>query len=45
MDYKVVEKGENIFFRYITQKKFKKSFNKKIKKENPFGILKNLNLG
>ena len=44
MDYKIIEKDGDIFFRYLTQKKFKKSFNKKTEKENPFGILKNLNL-
>ena len=44
MSYKVVEKNEDIFFRYTSQKQFKKLFNKKTTKENPFGILKNLNL-
>ena len=44
MDYKVTEKKEDIFFKYMPQKKFKKSLNKKINKENPFGVLKNLNL-
>ena len=44
MDYKIIEKDENIFFKYIIQKKFKKSSSKKINKENPFGVLKNLNL-
>ena len=37
-------KNEDLFFKYIPKKKFKKSFTKKINKENPFGILKNLNL-
>ena len=44
MNYKVVEKDEDIFFKYMPKKKFKKSFNKETNKENPFGILKNLNL-
>jgi len=45
MNYKVTKKEEDIFFKYTPQKKFKKSFNKKTNKENPFGVLKNLNLG
>jgi ATP-dependent RNA helicase SUPV3L1/SUV3 len=44
MGYKVTNKGEDLFFKYSPHKKLKKSFNKKINKENPFGILKNLNL-
>ncbi len=44
MNYKVLEKNDDIFFTYTPKKKFKKSFNKKVSKENPFGILKNLNL-
>ena len=44
MDYKVIEKNEDIFFRYLPKKKFKKDSNKKTDKENPFGVLKNLNL-
>ncbi len=44
MNYKTTEKGEDIFFKYTPSKKFKKTFNKKTDKENPFGILKNLNL-
>jgi len=45
MNYKITEKNENLFFKYTPQKKNKKSFNKKINKENPFEVLKNLNLG
>ena len=45
MNYKINEKNEELFFKYSPQKKFKKSFNKKNAKDNPFGILKNLNLG
>ena len=44
MGYKVTEKNENLFFRYSPKKKFKKNSDKKIDKENPFGVLKNLNL-
>jgi ATP-dependent RNA helicase SUPV3L1/SUV3 len=44
MDYKVKEKNNELFFKYSPQKKTKKSFNKKAINENPFGILKNLNL-
>ena len=44
MNYKISEKDENVFFKYIPQKKMKKSFNKKTNKENPFGVLKDLNL-
>ena len=44
MNYKVKEKNEEIFFIYVPQKKSKKTSNKKTNKENPFGILKNLNL-
>ena len=45
MNYKITEKNEDLFFKYTPQKKNKKSFNKKINKENPFDVLKNLNLG
>ena len=44
MNYKILEKNEDIFFKYTPKKKLKKSVNKKTNKENPFGILKNLNL-
>ena len=42
MNYKIIEKDNEIFFRYYPKKSFKKS-NKKMEKENPFGVLKNLN--
>jgi len=42
MDYKVIEKENEIFFKYIPKKNPKKS-NKIVKKENPFDVLKNLN--
>jgi ATP-dependent RNA helicase SUPV3L1/SUV3 len=44
MNYKIIEKEGEIFFRYLPKKKFKKTEDQKIKKENPFGVLKNLNL-
>ena len=44
MNYRVTEKEGEIFFRYFPKKKFKKTKDQKIKKENPFGVLKNLNL-
>ena len=44
MDYKIIEKEQNIYFRYAPQKVFKKTFNNKNKKESPFGVLKDLQL-
>ncbi len=44
MEYRISEKNNEIYFKYSPIKKFKKSYKKKISKENPFGILKNLNL-
>ena len=43
MDYKIIEKDKDIFFKYNPRKNLKK-FIKKKTKESPFGILKNLNL-
>ena len=42
MGYKILEKKEEIFFRYIPQKNYRKE-NKKTTKESPFGVLKGLN--
>jgi len=42
MNYKIIEKDNEVFFKYITKKNFKKS-NKKIINESPFNVLKNLN--
>ena len=42
MNYKVLEKNNEVFFKYKPQKAKRKDFNKKSQKENPFGILKNL---
>ena len=44
MNYRIFEKKEETYFKYNPIKKFKKSFSKKISNENPFKILKNLNL-
>ena len=44
MNYKVIEKDNELFFKYMPNKKIKKTFDNKRLKENPFGILKNLNL-
>ena len=44
MNYKVTEKNNDIFFKYSPNKKYKKSSDKKAKKESPFEVLKNLNL-
>jgi ATP-dependent RNA helicase SUPV3L1/SUV3 len=43
MNYKVTEKNDEVFFRYFPKKKFKKTNEQKNKKENPFGVLRNLN--
>ena len=43
MSYKIIEKENEVFFKYMPKKKIKIEV-KKSKKENPFGILKNLNL-
>ena len=42
MNYKIIEKDENLFFKYVPKKNFKKP-KKDLKKESPFGVLKNLN--
>ena len=44
MNYKILEKNDEIFFRYVPKKIIKKNINKKTSKESPFGILKDLNL-
>ena len=36
MNYKIIEKNNDIFFKYFPRKNLKKSI-KKITKENPFG--------
>ena len=44
MNYIIIEKNNEIFFKYKPEMKNKKKFIKKNLKENPFGILKDLNL-
>ena len=44
MNYNITEKENEIFFKYLPNKRIKKIYDKKKSKENPFGILKNLNL-
>tara|TARA_B100001027_G_scaffold52068_1_gene34723 strand:- start:673 stop:987 length:315 start_codon:yes stop_codon:yes gene_type:complete len=43
MSYKIIERNDNIFFKYNPKKNIKKIKNK-ITKESPFKILKDLNL-
>ena len=42
MDYRIIEKNTEVFFKYAPKKNFKKN-DKKILKESPFDVLKNLN--
>ena len=42
MDYKIIDKDNEVFFKYNPKKTFKK-VDKKITKESPFEVLKNLN--
>ena len=44
MGYKITEKNNDLFFKYLPRRNNKRKVDKKITKENPFGILKNLNL-
>ena len=44
MNYKITVKNDEIYFKYMIKRNNKKNFSKKVKKENPFGILKSLNL-
>jgi ATP-dependent RNA helicase SUPV3L1/SUV3 len=44
MNYKIIEKNDEIFFIYKPKKGNKKIYDKKVSKESPFRILKNLNL-
>ena len=44
MNYKILEKDNETYFKYIPIKKSKKITTKKISNENPFRILKNLNI-
>ena len=42
MNYKIINRENEIFFKYAPKKSFKKK-NKKVLKETPFGVLKDLN--
>jgi len=44
MNYRIIERDNETFFKYLPPKKIKQIFNKKDTKESPFKILKNLNL-
>ena len=44
MNYKTFEKDKEIYFRYNQQKQRKKTFKKVVPANNPFKVLKNLNL-
>ena len=44
MNYKIIDKDDKTYFKYNPIKKFKKNSIKKVSSENPFKILKNLNL-
>ena len=43
MNYKIIEKESEVFFKYMPKKKIKDEKRKNVK-ENPFGILKDLDL-
>ena len=44
MNYKTIEKNNEVYFRYMPPKeKFKRFVDKNIKSDNPFGVLKNIN--
>ena len=45
MSYKIFDKDDETYFKYNPIKKFKKDSVKTVSSENPFKILKNLNLG
>jgi ATP-dependent RNA helicase SUPV3L1/SUV3 len=44
MNYKIFEKDKDIYFKYSPQKKIKKNFKKTTMVNNPFKVLKKLNL-
>ena len=43
MNYQIIEKNDEVFFKYYPKKNKKKSLIKKNYKETPFGILKDFN--
>ena len=44
MNYKIFEKDKDIYFKYNPKKQIKKTFRKTTTLNNPFKVLKNLNL-
>ena len=44
MNYKITEKKDDIYFKYMPKKIMKKISNQSNKKESPFNILKDLQL-
>ena len=44
MNYKILEKDNDVYFKYNPKKQIKKTFKKPNSPNNPFKILKNLNL-
>ena len=42
MNYKVIEKNNEVFFKYMPKRNNKKNFEKKTRKESPLVVLKNL---
>ena len=44
MNYKIFDRDDETYFKYNPIRKFKKDSVKKVSNENPFKILKNLNL-
>ena len=44
MNYKIINKDKDVYFRYSPPKKVNKKLNKETIKESPFKVLKNLNL-
>jgi len=42
MNYKTIEKDGEIYFKYMPLKTYKRNFIKKTGKDNPFGVLKNI---
>jgi len=45
MNYRVIEKNNEVFFKYLPVRNYKKDIKKNTLKESPFGVLKDLNLG
>ena len=43
LGYKIIEKNNEVYFKYAPPKNTKRNFDKKTSKESPFGILKKLN--